>query len=348
MSRPRVHPTLPTVGLWSGEQFAGVDQISIDLEPRMLTELESAACRLVADGVDPQTVQPGALPLGPLAPMIGGLRREIMHGRGFALLRGFPVDRLSDDETALMFWGIGMRLGTAVSQSVMGERLGHVIDVTDKDPNARAYRDRSELLPHTDLADILSFLCIRPARSGGVSRFVSSHTVYEEIRCSRPDLLEPLYNGFHYHRFGEQGDGQAAITPYRVPVYSVRDGLLSCRYVPQFIAMAEDEDPDIVLTGEDHEALDLFNSTAARADLCMDFTLGAGEAVVANNFTVLHARTAFEDHDDPAMKRHLLRLWLAADPPRPVVAETVQYVGGPGIPHQPGRTPSYATRITTH
>ena len=48
------------------------------------------------------------------------------------------------------------------------------------------------------------------------------------------------------------------------------------------------------------------------------------------------------------MKRHLLRLWLAADPPRPVVAETVQYVGGPGIPHQPGRTPSYATRITTH
>ena len=70
--------------------------------------------------------------------------------------------------------------------------------------------------------------------------------------------------------------------------------------------------------------------------------MAAGEAVVANNYTVFHARTAFTD--SPEQRRHLLRLWLAADPPRPVVPETRQYPGEPGIPAQPGRTPSCASR----
>ena len=29
-----------------------------------------------------------------------------------------------------------------------------------------------------------------------------------------------------------------------------------------------------------------------------------------NNHPMLHSRTAFEDHDEAARKRHLLRLWL--------------------------------------
>ena len=31
-----------------------------------------------------------------------------------------------------------------------------------------------------------------------------------------------------------------------------------------------------------------------------------------NNGRILHSREAYEDHDDPALRRHLLRLWLAA------------------------------------
>ncbi|MBL6759598.1 MAG: hypothetical protein O2986_10360 [Actinomycetota bacterium] len=38
----------------------------------------------------------------------------------------------------------------------MGERLGHVINMTDIDPNARAYRRNDELTPHTDPADVLT------------------------------------------------------------------------------------------------------------------------------------------------------------------------------------------------
>ena len=42
----------------------------------------------------------------------------------------------------------------------------------------------------------------------------------------------------------------------------------------------------------------------------MSFQLERGEAALFNNCAVLHNRTAFEDHDEPHLKRHLMRLWL--------------------------------------
>ena len=42
----------------------------------------------------------------------------------------------------------------------------------------------------------------------------------------------------------------------------------------------------------------------------MNFQLERGEAVLFNNYAGLHNRTAFEDHDEPHLKRHLMRLWL--------------------------------------
>ena len=335
--------TIPTASLWNRTDVPDTDAIAVDLPDDDLAELESAARRLAANGVDPVDAGPDDLPLGPLAPLVAEVRTEVLDGRGIALLRGFPVQRCTVDEVALMFWGIGLRLGRAVSQSVMGERLGHVINVTDTDPHARAYRNRSELSPHSDPGDLLSFLCIRPAMTGGVSRFVSSLSVFGEIRRERPDLLVVLARGFRYHRFGEQGPDDDPITPHRVPVFSERDDLVSGRYVREYVKIAADEDPSIVLTNTDNAAISLLEATANRPDLALDFTMAAGEAVVANNFTVFHARTAFTD--DPDRRRHLLRLWLAADPPRPVVPETMQYPGEPGIPPQWGRTPSFASRF---
>jgi hypothetical protein len=72
------------------------------------------------------------------------------------------------------------------------------------------------------------------------------------------------------------------------------------------------------------------------------------KAIIANNYTVLHARTAFTSHPD--RKRELLRLWMAADPTRPVVREVAIYDrayhgGEAGVPEQPGLMPSFATKF---
>ena len=333
---------VPAASRWTATDIPNSDAIAIEISNSHISMLEEAAVGLAAKGVNPIDTGAVDLPLGELAPLINEVRREVLYGRGLVLLRGLPVDRLDTNEMALVFWGIGLRLGRAVSQSVMGERLGHVVNVTDVDRHARAYRNRSELAPHSDPGDMLSFLCLRPALEGGVNRFVSSLTVFDEIRTRRPDLLAHLVHGFHYHRFGEEGPGEEPITPHRIPVFSFRDGLISGRYVPEYVQIAADEDPSIVLTDSQVEALDLLHATTNRADLTLDFTMGPGEMVLANNFTVFHARTEFTD--SPEHRRHLLRLWLAAEPTRPVVPETRQYPDEPGIPPQPGLTPSFASR----
>ncbi len=294
-----------------------------------------------------ESLTPDDLPLGELASSMAAVRHDLLDGTGFALVDGIPVDDMSLEETERVFWGLGLALGTPVSQSVMGERLGHVRDVTATDPNARAYRNRSELTPHTDPADLLTFLCIHPASSGGVSRFVSSMAIHEELRTTRPDLLDRLYRGYRYHRLGEELPDSLPITEHRVPVFSVFDGHTSCRYVRQYIEVAAAERDDIELDDLDREAFETLEALAADPRLHHQFTMRSGEAVFANNFTVMHARSSFEnDADVPA--RHLLRLWLSANPPRPIAPNVLHYDGEPGISPVPGRMPSYATDVDIH
>lgn len=308
-------------------------------------ELRDAAIAAGRTGAPVESLTTADLPLGALADFVRELKTELFAKSGFVILAGFPVDDLSQSEIECYFWGIGLGLGTAVSQSVMGERLGHVRDVTEHDPHARAYRNRSELTPHSDPADLLAFLCLRPAARGGISRFVSSTAIHQEIATTRPDLLERLYRGYRYHRLGENLPGTPNVTPHRLPVFSECAGLVSCRYVRQYIEVAADEFDDIELDALDIEALDLLETIAADPDFHHEFTLDSGEAVFANNFTVMHARSSFEDHPEIDRRRHLLRLWLSTDPKRPILPEVLHYAGEPGIAPIPGRRPSYETSV---
>ena len=58
------------------------------------------------------------------------------------------------------------------------------------------------------------------------------------------------------------------------------------------------------------EAFELFKTTAARSDLLYRMMLEPGDLQFLNNRTVMHGRTRFEDFDEIARKRFMLRLWL--------------------------------------
>jgi len=97
----------------------------------------------------------------------------------------------------------------------------------------------------------------------------------------------------------------------------------------------------------DREAFETLEALAADPTLHHQFTMRSGEAVFANNFTVMHARSSFENDAD-APPRHLLRLWLSAEPARPLAPNVLHYDGEPGIAPVPGRMPSYATDVDVH
>src|SRR6185503_6106896 len=121
-------------------------------------------------------------------------------------------------------------------------------------------------------------------------------------------------------RRGEEAPEDDPVTPYRVPVFSEMDGVFSCRYVRGVIDKGA-ASLGTELTAFEKEALACFEETAQRDQVRFEVTLRPGEASLINNYEILHARTGFVDHDDPAKKRLLYRLWLEGRPPRPMRRE---------------------------
>ena len=328
--RPIHHP-----GAWRSADFRDAGDIAFTLDDRHLRALDRGLAHARATGKETERLTRGDFPLDGIATDLAALRDRVSDGEGIVLLRGLPVDSYSRDDLCRLFWGLGAHFGRAVSQSLMGDRLGHVTDVSRDHPGERGYRSRRELDMHTDSDDFLMMMCLQDARSGGVSRFVSALTVYNEMLASCPEHVPLLMRGFRYHWRGEQAEGEEPITTYRVPVFSVRDGALSCVFLRAFIDMAA-EDLGAPLGDDEKAALDTFQALCERPDLQLTLTLRPGDAYIVNNYTMLHSRTAFEDHEAAAKRRYLLRLWLKADDGRPVVDAVRRYYRDDGITERSG------------
>jgi Taurine catabolism dioxygenase TauD, TfdA family len=247
--------------------------------------------------------------------------RELSDGRGAVIIRGVTPERYSYDEFERIFWGVGLHLGIAVPQTSKGDLIDHIRDMPDN-PKERIRRRKQygndELTLHTDNAsgEILGLMTVQMAKSGGVSQIASALAIHNEILATRPDLLEPLYRGYPYNRKGRQAPGEPNVAPFNTPLFCNVDGLVSCRYVREFMELAAQE-MGVALPADLVEALDCFNEVAYRDDMSVRFTLERGEIMFINNLTCLHARTLFEDYDEPERKRHLLRLWMKVSNGRP-------------------------------
>src|SRR5258706_11281345 len=185
---------------------------------------------------------------------------EVRRGRGFVVIRGLPIDGSLENFIDAVR-ALGNRFGHLLSENAQGEMVGQVIDATAEDPTPRMYRSNLELRPHNDITAMIALACWQKARSGGASVLVSGVTVHDEMRRRAPELLAPLYRGYHYHRLGEEGADEEPTTPYRIPVFSTKQAHLSCRYQRSGI-VAGHKARGIPLTEEDIAAFNLFDEIA--------------------------------------------------------------------------------------
>jgi hypothetical protein len=255
-------------------------------------------------------------PLPKLSKRLARIAKELEEGRGMVLLRGLPVGKFSDPETRFIVWGVGAHLGIPVSQSKNGELLGEVRDLGVKlgTPTSRGYRTKEHLRFHTDLGDLVLLLCVRKAKSGGLSRVVSSVAVQNEIMRRRPDLLKLLYENYYHSRQGEEAPGEGPW--YAKPVFGMRDGHFTSQYSRSFVESAQRFADVPRLTSAQNEALDLLAQVAE--ELCLHMELEPGDIQLLNNHVTYHSRTGYEDHEDPARQRLLFRLWLSTPNNRPL------------------------------
>jgi hypothetical protein len=286
----------------------------VQLNDDEIAEIEAATQPLAATQRDIVTIRREDFPLPTFSSRLQALLAEVLHGRGFVLLRGFPTTRWTRYEAALAFYGLGLHLGSARSQNAKGHVLGHVKDLglSSNDPNARIYQTNERQTYHTDSCDVVALLCLQPAKTGGLSSLVSSVTIYNELRRRRPELLPALFAPIATDRRGEIPPGQ--LPYFRIPVFNWHAGLLSTIYQRQYIESARRFAEVPPLTPQQTEALDCFDALANDPALHLHMEFRAGDVQLVHNHTLLHDRTAFEDWPEPERQRHLLRLWLA--PPK--------------------------------
>ena len=258
--------------------------------------------------------------------MLDRLRDEVLNGRGFVLVRGMPVEDRPLAESATAYWGVGAYFGNARSQNAKGHLLGHVYDLglglSATNPNLRSYATAERQNFHIDRCDVVALLCLRRAKSGGLSTIVSSMAVHNEMASGGPICWSACTSHSRWtaaarcRRARRRSLRRRCSTNMPARCRCCIRGCISARR-SAFRRRG-------VSTAEDIEALDMLNELAGDPELRLDMNFMPGDIQFLHNHTILHARSAYEDWADPERKRHLLRLWLSPPEARqlpPVFAE---------------------------
>jgi hypothetical protein len=159
---------------------------------------------------------------------------------------------------------------------------------------------------NTTPPEIVGLLCLKTAKSGGTSRVLSFHSVYNELLARHRELLPRLYQPFWFDRQREFFPGEP--DTFSAPVFEEGDELRARFSVHQINSGYAMKGQPVDNTGAAALAatLDIFE----QPEISIDFEFQPGEIQFVDNRTLGHSRTEFEDHPEPERRRHLVRLWL--------------------------------------
>lgn len=232
----------------------------------------------------PSAAQPhtGIAPLGHSGTIPARLRSKLsalsdtLHfGRGFALLRRLPLERLTPGEAEGLFRSVAGCFGRVLAgQDIQGRRMG---------------ADEAFL---TAEGDLLAQLCTSAPAKGGALRLVSAVALHNEMARRYPEYLPSLYARM----------GQAR------PLFAIVDERLEahvdCHLAERLARRALDG-----LDGAQQKGLTALNSLAE--ELALDVDLEPGDMLFANCRRVLVAHRPYESYHELGKEYAVMRLWLA-------------------------------------
>ncbi|HTM50115.1 MAG TPA: TauD/TfdA family dioxygenase [Bryobacteraceae bacterium] len=304
-------------GAWKGSGYSGPGDYTYRLCPRTLDELDRALRRVKTD-IFALTAED--FPLPSFEQDAAALRARLKDGDGFVVVKGLPIDRYTEEEARIIYWGLGSHLGRPIRQKVVGGLLYSVRDEgynLERDYGAAGVRTSKTTAGfnyHTDspsmlaghTPDIVCLLALQTAKSGGESAIVSANTVHNAILEERPEYLDRLYAPYDMDRRAELPPGEPPTLPVPVFAYGNR---LTVRYLRFYITKGA-EVARKPLTPQDNEPLDFLDDVMRRPELPLTFGMEPGDIQFVNNVFILHSRAEYKDHPEPERKRHYVRLWL--------------------------------------
>ena len=308
--------------VWKGADFQGDDRWIHRLSADEVAEVDAGLAILRAKGLPFPDFSRDDFPLPRLSRQLKDFADELENGRGFKLLRGLPLERYTDEDIRCLYYGIGLHMGIPVRQNPRGELLGPVQNVGNlHDKNTRVYETNLFLPYHSDPSDVVGLLCVRKARTGGLSSLVSVASLYNALLERYPQFMGLYYRPMYFAHLCEP-------EPSLSPIFSYHEGKLSCRYLRQYTELGH-EIRGWPLSRVEIEALDAFDEVMHDPSMRIEMMLEPGDIQFANNYAVLHSRTEFEDVEDVTRRRFMWRLWLKMPNARALAPE---FPGRNGFP----------------
>lgn len=296
---------------WKGPEIGQSSDWIYTLSDDDVAEIHAALQSVKSKGLRIPDIGKSDFPLPRFSRTLADIQEELETGRGFTLLRGIPVERYSEEESTLIYWGIMTYFGHSMAQNMMGEMISDVKAIDgnwNENFNIRGYQTRVHLPFHCDKGDLVGLMCLQVAKAGGESCISSSVAIHNEIQRTRPDLLAALYEPFCIDHRGEEFEGEDPF--YVAPVFAIHEGHFYARFGQKYVESAQRFPQVPRLTPPQAEGLDLFSQMALSSEFRLDMVLQRGDIQLLNNHLIVHSRTDYEDYPEPERRRHLLRMIL--------------------------------------
>ena len=266
-----------------------------------------------AKSTDPLEIGRDDFPLDGLAAKLDGVVRHAARRARLRAHRALDADRYGDDDLTLLYWGIGLHLGEPWAQNKHGHVLGDVTDQgkTIDDPTVRGNELGGIALDyHTDGSDLVGLLCLRTARTGGLSCVANAVAIHNElVRDTARSGGGALRAAALRHRGASRPRAPRRSTRCRSSPST--PGGSSCASSPSTSSPRSATPTRPASAPRRARRSPPSSALANDPDFNVYMDLQPGEMQFINNYHVLHGRTAYEDDVAHGYKRHLKRLWLA-------------------------------------
>ena len=298
---------------WHGPDLVE-DDFKVVLPAECVAELEAMIAEQKKAPVPTLVLLPEHFQMDACRRLLGGVRDRLDSGLGFVILDRLPLERWRKQDVIDVYWLLASLLEVPVAQEWKGTMIYDVRwDGQGYGADTRAALTPEGLDMHNDSsmgeapANYISLLCLKTAKSGGMSSLASAYAAHNYFLSQQPQLLARLYQPF----YRDKQEYQAPDANNWYPIFAAETAGLRIRFNQRVIRRGYQK-TNRVLDQDGAAAVELLNNFLTDPAHRHDFWIEPGQIQILNNRSIVHGRTPYEDFSEPEQRRHLVRLWLRA------------------------------------
>ncbi len=236
---------------------------------------------------------------------------------GLVLLDRVPVERYSSEDSVAISGLLAGMIAPLMGQDIRDTKLYSVIDAGHTDTSLVRKSKTNEAQPyHTDggwfqpPAQYIGLFCVQAAEQGGLSQATSLALAYQTLQqqCD-PQILDALTVEMPWNRQKEHLPHEPAWLMN--PTFAVDENRFVGRFYKSYVTSGA-KLAGVTLSDDQLSALETLDQCIS-AQTALEFMLEPGQFQLVNNWTVVHARGAFEDDTTSQKVRHLVRVWMTRE-----------------------------------